>query len=64
MNENIVTINNIELTSINDIVHRTITATYEGASKSEKHPIVICGRCGAEEQYVSFNQTICPNCNE
>ena len=64
MNENIVTINTIELASINDIVHATTTITYEGVAQNQKRPIVICGRCGAEEQYISLNQTICPNCNE
>jgi hypothetical protein len=27
-------------------------------------PIIICGLCGAKEQYISHNKTECPNCDE
>ena len=64
MNETITPFNNSELTNINDIVRRVATAIYDGAVKNDKHPIVICGRCGIEEQYIGPLQTICPNCHE
>lgn len=64
MNETIISLNNTELTNINDIVHRMTASTLDNATKSEKHTIVICGRCGAEENYISLHQTICPNCHE
>lgn len=64
MNETIISLNNTQLTNINDIVRRVATAIYDGAAQNDKHPIVICGRCGTEEQYIGSLQTICPNCHE
>lgn len=30
----------------------------------ETKPVVYCGLCGAEEQYVTHGKTECPNCDE
>lgn len=64
MNETINSITNTEFTNINDTVRRVAAAIYDGAAQSDKHPIVFCGRCGVEEQYIGPLQTICPNCHE
>ncbi len=42
----------------------TPKAEISPAKEDIRKPVIICGLCGAKEQYISQNKTECPNCDE
>ena len=58
-------INTIESTPVTDNQQNNYTYTeQQQTAVTNKAPVVLCGWCGAVEQYIGNHKTICPNCGE
>ena len=64
MTEAILTTNSIEPTQTTNISNEAYTYNEQNQQTNSRTPVVICGWCGAVEQYISSHKTICPNCDE